>query len=134
MKALRWVAYTVSGGVALTLAFWSLQPDVQIKYSTVAVLSQVEGQSLALDVPVENYAAVLQDFTMRAEIRNYRGKRIGQTDAVHYEPGMNYKLLTNRNMTQGRYEAHVMVGYQLNPLRFSELDFPLAIIYVEPLP
>lgn len=132
MGALRWAAYTIAGGVALTLAFWYLQPDVEIERNTVAVLNQVEGESLAIDVPVENYASVLQDFTLRAEIRNYRGKRIGQTDAVNYEPGMNYKFVTNRNMTGGRYEAHVIVGYQLNPLRASELDFPLAVIYVEP--
>lgn len=132
MGALKWIAYTVAGGVTLTLAFWSLQPDVQVKQGEVAVLNQTEGQSLVLDVPSENYAAVLQDFTMRAEIRNSRGRRIGQTDAVHYEPGMNYKFVTNRNMKHGRYEAHVVVDYRLNPLRASELDFPLAIIYVEP--
>lgn len=118
--------------MTLTLAFWYVQPDVKIKRNTVAILNQVEGQNIAVDVPVENYAAVLQDFTMRAEIRNIRGKQIGQTDAISYEPGMNYKLVTNRSMTSGRYEAHVVVGYQLNPLRASELDFPLAIIYVEP--
>lgn len=116
----------------MTLIFWWWQPDVEINVGDVSVLSQVEGQSLALNVPVENYASVLQDFTMRAEIRNLRGKRVSQTDAIHYEPGMNYKFVTNRNMARGRYEAHVVIGYKLNPLRSSELDFPLAIIYVEP--
>ena len=132
MGVLRWIAYTISGSVAMTMGFWWLQPDVAIETTAVTVLNQVEGQSLALDVPAEIYASALKDFTMHAEIRNLRGNRVSQTDAIQYESGMNYKFLTNRNMPVGRYEAHVVVGYQLNPLRESELDFPLAIIYVEP--
>lgn len=131
MKALRWVAFTLGGSVTLTVIFWAFQPDIEIKPSAPVVLNQAEGESIDIDVPVENYAQALQDFTLRAEIRNQKGRRINQTDAIQYESGMNYKFVTNRGMPRGIYEAHVMVGYRLNPIRSSELDFPLAIIHVE---
>jgi len=89
------------------------------------------GQSLVIDVPTEQYARVLPEFTLRTEIRN-RTAIITQTDDIQYEAGVHYKFVTDKNLPRARYTANLIVGYQLNPMRRSELDFPLAIIYVEP--
>jgi len=118
---------------ALSLAvYWYTEPDVWIQPNKVVIASQLEGDSITLDVPINNYAEILPEFDLRTQIRSSRGIVIKQSDTVAYEPNMRYKFVTYRLLTEGRYEAHAIVGYQLNPLAYRELEFPLAIIYVRP--
>lgn len=131
MKAWKWGALVVCSGVSLVQLYWAFESDVKIPRNTTLVLTQAQGHSLVIDVPTENYAKALSDFTLRTEVRNLYGDLINKTDAIQYETNMKYKFVTDKELPRGRYEARLIVGYRLNPMRRSDLNFPLAIIYVE---
>lgn len=131
-KILVWTGAAILVCALGLVVYWYTEPDVWIQPHKVVIATQLEGDSITLDVPVQNYAEVLDAFDLRTQIKTSRGIVIKESDIVAYEPDMHYKFVTYRLLTEGRYEARAIVGYQLNPLSYRELEFPLAIIYVRP--
>jgi hypothetical protein len=129
-KILIWTGAAILVCAMSLTVYWYTEPDVWIQPHKVIIANQLEGDSITLDVPVQNYAQVLPEFQLRTQIKTYGGKVIKESDTIDYDPDMRYKFVTYKLLTEGRYEARAIVGYQLNPLAYRELDFPLAIIYV----
>jgi len=131
MKILKLVVVLTLVCVVVITVYWLTESDVWVKPNKVVIVSQKEGDSISIDVPAENYAEALSDFTMKTQVKNKFGAVVKETDTVQYDPNIRYEFVTYSQLTKGRYEAHVIIGYQLNPIRSSELELPLAIIYVE---
>jgi hypothetical protein len=131
LKISMWGAAIVLVVSLLVTVYWIVEPDSWVEPNKVAVVSQKEGDSVAVDVPVENYARAFKEFSFRTRVTTRYGTVIKETEPVAYEPNMKYKFVTYSQLSVGSYEADLIVGYQLNPLSYRELYFPLAIIYVE---
>lgn len=129
-KLLGWVvAAILVCSVSLTV-YWLTEGNPWIETNKVVIVRQLEGDSTVIDVPVSNYAEVLSEFTIRTQVRTRMGTLVKATENVWYVPKMKYKFVTYKQLPIGSYEAQVIVGYQLNPLSYREMEFPLAIIYV----
>ena len=127
----RWIATTILSGALITPVYWWFERDTFVPSPKRVFVTQPLGESVSIDIPVENIAAAIPNFTMRTEVRTRRGVLIKDTDTIQYKRGTQYKFLTSSSMDLGSYETSLFVEYRLNPMRSSELEFPLAIIYVE---
>lgn len=129
-KILSWAAVCVLVTALITIVYWFTESDVWIPGSKVVIVSQVEGDSIAIEVPTQNYAKALGVFDMKTRVRNRSGALIKETEWVVYEPHMDYKFVTYSQLPVGDYVARLVIGYQLNPLSYREAEYPMAIIYV----
>lgn len=129
-KILSWIAI---GALVLALSivvYWIAESNVWIPGSKVVIVSQNEGDAIAIEIPTENYEKALGRFDMKTRVRTRGGDLIKETDWVAYQPRMKYKFVTSSQLPAGDYVARLVVGYQLNPLSYREAEYPMAIIYV----
>lgn len=115
--------------VTLTV-YWKLESDVWIEPSTVVIASQLQGDSIAVDIPADKYAQALHEFKMRTQVRTRTGRVLSETALTAYVPNVKYKFVTPRHLPTGNYEVRIILGHQLNPISYRELDKLLAIIFV----
>ncbi len=130
MKILKWVLALTALVPLAVVTYWLTEADELIPPTRIAVVSQLEGDSTSIDVPVERFAE-LPNLMLQARVRN-TGRLISETDLVGYTGDANYKFMTPISLKQGRYEAFLVANYQLNPLKDGEIERLMAIIYVEP--
>jgi len=117
--------------MALTIVVYCLtESDIRIPISKVVIVSQREGDSVAIEVPTRGFELALGNFDMRTRVRNRDEKLIKETEWVSFKTGMDYKFVTYSQLPVGDYVARLAIGYQLNPLSYRETEYPLAIIYV----
>lgn len=113
-----------------TTVYWVFQADPFIRQGKVVIVSQLEGETTVIDVPVQSIAQAIDTFSLQTQTVTRHGRLVQESAPVMYVPSMQYRFVTYDKLGPGSYEANIIVGYQLNPLSYRELVFPLAIIYV----
>lgn len=129
-KLVAAASFGMSLGVTGVLVYWKLEAPLEVNPGAIVIAVQKLGDTTAIDIPTASYAKTLKHFTIKTRVASKSGY-MKETETVQYDPRFSYQFLTYRKLPVGRYEAHVFIGYRLNPLRYDELEVPLAVIQVE---
>lgn len=113
-----------------TVLYWMLEPNLEFEAPTVKMITQLQGNPVAIDVVTDHYLSAGR-FRLQIIIATDQGIEVRKIDAAQIVVGKKYYVLTGADLLPGTYEVYAVIRYTLNPLRNITEYFVIAVLKVQ---
>ncbi len=127
----------IGNGFALLLFFgafiptyWYLEPGYAFTTPAPQVVHQTEGTSVAINVPIEDYVAAVDNLTVYTQVTDTAGNVVQRTPSLVAYPNEHYKVITYRKLPVGVFDIILCVEYKANPIKWQITKIPLGVLHV----
>lgn len=121
------LAYLIVMGIVI---YWYFQPSLVFRLAPVGHVSQLEGESVVIDIPIKSYLSI-SHFFLYTKTVDLNGNVLRQTKTAEFETTDKYKVITYSKLPPGDYNIVMNVEYQLNPIAWRHQEFTLVVLSVK---
>lgn len=111
-------------------SYWYLDPGYIFATPPQQVINQVEGTSMAVSVPIEDYVDVVDSLSIYTQVTDMAGTVVQRTPPLTPYPKEHYRVITHSKLPVGDFYIVLCVVYRSNPIKWQLAQVPLGILHV----